>query len=155
MVSSEAGAVCALEFADGEARLARLLRRFQGAVTLRDGAAPAVSAGLEAYFGGEVAALDGIAVGVFGTAFQRTVWGALRGVPAGSTRSYGAVAAGLGRPGAARAVGHANGANPVGIVVPCHRLVGADGSLTGYGGGLERKRWLLAHEARHASMRGG
>ncbi|HEU4533584.1 MAG TPA: MGMT family protein, partial [Polyangiaceae bacterium] len=73
-------------------------------------------------------------------------WAALRGIPAGATTTYGALAAALGRPGASRAVGRANGANPVGIVIPCHRVIGADGSLTGYGGGIERKRWLLEHE---------
>ncbi len=82
-----------------------------------------------------------------GTAFQRRVWGALREIPPGRTRSYGQLAAAAGRPRAARAAGAANGANPVSLVVPCHRVVGADGRLTGYGGGLERKRWLLAHEA--------
>jgi len=74
------------------------------------------------------------------------VWAALRRIPAGTTTSYGALAAEIGRPAAVRAVGLANGANPVAIVVPCHRVIGADGSLTGYGGGLPRKRWLLAHE---------
>ncbi|WP_409484604.1 methylated-DNA--[protein]-cysteine S-methyltransferase [Arsenicicoccus dermatophilus] len=81
-----------------------------------------------------------------GDAFQQRVWRALRAIPYGQTRSYGALAAQLGQPGAAQAVGHANGANPLSIVVPCHRVVGADGSLTGYAGGLARKRWLLAHE---------
>ena len=80
------------------------------------------------------------------TPFQRAVWAALRRIPAGSTTSYGALSAEIGRPAAVRAVGLANGANPVAIVVPCHRVIGADGSLTGYGGGLPRKRWLLAHE---------
>jgi len=78
------------------------------------------------------------------------VWQALREIPAGTTTSYGAIARKLGKPDAMRAVGLANGANPIAIVVPCHRVIGSDGSLTGYGGGLERKRWLLAHEARYA-----
>ena len=81
-----------------------------------------------------------------GTAFQLAVWAALRAIPAGSTLSYGALAARLGRPAAVRAVGAANGANPIALFVPCHRVIAADGTLWGYGGGLERKRWLLAHE---------
>jgi methylated-DNA-[protein]-cysteine S-methyltransferase len=81
-----------------------------------------------------------------GTDFQRAVWKALCTVPCGQTLSYGALARRIGRPKAVRAVGLANGANPIGIVVPCHRVIGADGTLTGYGGGLDRKRWLLAHE---------
>lgn len=83
-----------------------------------------------------------------GTAFQRRVWAALRSIPFGETRGYGALAAQLGRPTAARAVGLANGRNPLSIVVPCHRVVGRDGALTGYAGGLDAKRWLLAHEGR-------
>ncbi len=84
-----------------------------------------------------------------GTPFQRDVWAALREIPVGKTLSYGALAAKIGRPKAVRAVGLANGANPIGIVVPCHRVIGADSSLTGYGGGLDRKRWLLNHEGAH------
>ena len=81
--------------------------------------------------------------------FQREVWAALRAIPVGATTSYGRLAAAIGRPKAVRAVGLANGSNPIGIVVPCHRVIGADASLTGYGGGLERKRWLLEHEGVH------
>ena len=81
-----------------------------------------------------------------GTPFQRAVWAALRRIPAGETLSYGQLAAQIGKPKAVRAVGLANGSNPVGVVVPCHRVIGADGSLTGYGGGLPRKLWLLEHE---------
>jgi methylated-DNA-[protein]-cysteine S-methyltransferase len=101
---------------------------------------------LEAYFGGDLHAIDAIAVRMAGTAFQREVWTALRTIPVGHTISYGALAAQIGRPRAVRAVGLANGANPIGIVVPCHRVIGADASLTGYGGGIDRKRWLLEHE---------
>jgi len=79
------------------------------------------------------------------------VWKALRRIPGGKTTSYGALAKKIGEPKAVRAVGLANGANPVGVVVPCHRVIGSDGSLTGYGGGLPRKKWLLAHEARHTA----
>jgi methylated-DNA-[protein]-cysteine S-methyltransferase len=87
-----------------------------------------------------------------GTPFQQRVWGALRDIPYGETASYGQTAAAVGAPSAARAVGLANGQNPISIVVPCHRVVGADGSLTGYGGGLPAKQWLLAHEASHAGL---
>jgi methylated-DNA-[protein]-cysteine S-methyltransferase len=92
-------------------------------------------------------AIDGLKVAFStGTEFQLCVWRALREVPCGQTWSYGQLARKIGRPSAVRAVGLANGANPVGLVVPCHRVIGSDGSLTGYGGGLHRKRWLLAHE---------
>ena len=81
-----------------------------------------------------------------GTAFQKAVWAALRAIPAGETRSYSQLAAAIGSPKAVRAAGLANGQNPIAVVVPCHRVIGANGTLTGYAGGLERKRWLLAHE---------
>jgi methylated-DNA-[protein]-cysteine S-methyltransferase len=103
---------------------------------------------LGAYFAGEVVDFAAVPVALGGTEFQRRVWTALRGIPAGVTWSYGRLAASLGLgAGAARAVGAANGRNPVGIVVPCHRVVGGDGGLTGYGGGVERKRFLLELEA--------
>lgn len=101
---------------------------------------------LRAYFRGELAAIDKIAVKMNGTEFQKAVWVELRSIAAGTTISYGELAKRVGRPGASRAVGLANGANPIAIVVPCHRVIGANGALTGYGGGLDRKRWLLAHE---------
>ena len=101
---------------------------------------------LRAYFGGDAHACDGLPVETHGTAFQREVWAALREIPWGTTTTYGALAARLGRAGASRAVGLANGQNPVPIVIPCHRVIGAGGKLTGYGGGLERKQWLLRHE---------
>jgi methylated-DNA-[protein]-cysteine S-methyltransferase len=104
-----------------------------------------------AYFDGDVRALDALPVKTQGTAFQSEVWAALRAIPVGQTRSYGQLAAAIGRPSAVRAVGLANGSNPVGVIVPCHRVIGANGTLTGYAGGLERKRWLLAHEAANAS----
>ena len=105
---------------------------------------------MRAYFQGDIAVIDTLPVAFAGTDFQNKVWAALREIPAGETTSYGALARKLGEPKAMRAVGLANGSNPIGVVVPCHRVIGADGSLTGYGGGLERKRWLLAHESRHA-----
>lgn len=99
------------------------------------------------YFAGELGAIDAIPVETGGTPFQREVWRALRGIPCGTTTSYGKIAKQIGHPAAVRAVGTANGANPVAVVVPCHRVIGANGSLTGYGGGMERKRWLLDHES--------
>ncbi len=111
-----------------------------------------LTAALRAYFAGDVKVLDGLPVDLRGTAFQMSVWGALRDIPCGETISYGELARRIGRPSAVRAVGLANGANPVGIVVPCHRVIGASGDLTGYGGGLPRKRWLLAHEAGTAQL---
>jgi methylated-DNA-[protein]-cysteine S-methyltransferase len=106
---------------------------------------------LRAYFDGTMDALDDVPVATGGTAFQRDVWNALRTIPAGDTRSYGELAAKIGRAGASRAVGAANGANPVAIVVPCHRVIGASGAITGYAGGVANKRWLLDHERRHAT----
>jgi len=100
---------------------------------------------LESYFAGRRRAFD-LPLEPRGTPFQREVWQALRAIPFGETRSYGELARQLGRPAATRAVGAANGRNPIAIVIPCHRVIGADGSLTGYGGGMERKRWLLEHE---------
>jgi methylated-DNA-[protein]-cysteine S-methyltransferase len=101
---------------------------------------------LRNYFAGELDAIDHLPVKTAGTLFQRAVWSALREIPLGSTESYGKLAQRIGRPNAVRAVGLANGSNPIGVVVPCHRVIGADGSLTGYGGGMDRKRWLLRHE---------
>jgi O-6-methylguanine DNA methyltransferase len=137
----------ALDFADYEARLLHLLHLHYGAFELVAGrVASRLNEALDAYFAGEVRALEPLPVSTGGTPFQREVWAALRRIPAGTTLSYGALAARLGRPGSARAVGLANGANPVGIVVPCHRVIGAGGALTGYAGGVSRKRWLLQHE---------
>ena len=139
-----------LDWADHDERTHRLLRRHygDGAVAIADGAAGASPAlrTLGRYFAGELRALDALSVATGGSPFQRDVWRVLRAIPPGTTVSYAELAQRVGRPTAFRAVGLANGANPVGIVVPCHRVVGSDGSLTGYGGGLERKRWLLAHE---------
>jgi O-6-methylguanine DNA methyltransferase len=139
----------ALDFWDYQPRMLRLLRLHYGTVTLTEQPAPAaIVAPLRAFFDGDWAALDRIAVATGGTPFQQQVWAALRCIPAGETRSYGRLASEIGRPGASRAVGLANGSNPVAIVVPCHRVIGANAALTGYGGGLERKAWLLNHENR-------
>ena len=141
------GVLRALDFHDYEDRLRRLLIRHYGAVALVEGEAPEpVRASLQAWFAGDLRAFDGLSITTGGTEFQRRVWAALRDIPAGETRSYGQLAAAIGQPTAVRAVGLANGANPVGIVTPCHRVIGAGGALTGYAGGVERKRWLLEHE---------
>jgi methylated-DNA-[protein]-cysteine S-methyltransferase len=143
------GALRALDFEDYEPRMLLLLRRHYGTVTLVPSDAPvAIRAALAAFFAGDLDALAVLSVRTNGTAFQRRVWTALRDIPAGRTSTYGALAAMIGAPTASRAVGLANGANPIAIVVPCHRVIGANGALTGYGGGLARKRWLLEHERR-------
>jgi methylated-DNA-[protein]-cysteine S-methyltransferase len=147
LVTDEAGRLRALDWTDYEARLTRLLRLHYGAMAVEPGAAPQAMTGrLRDYFDGDLASLRAIEWRTAGTPFQRAVWNALVTIPAGETLSYGGLAAKLGCPKAVRAVGLANGSNPVSVVVPCHRLIGADGSLTGYGGGLPRKRWLLTHE---------
>ncbi|MGD0853036.1 MAG: methylated-DNA--[protein]-cysteine S-methyltransferase [Acidimicrobiales bacterium] len=105
---------------------------------------------LDAYFAGELSSFD-LEMDLIGTTFQRNVWAALGEIPYGETISYGELAQCVGNPNASRAVGLANGRNPIAIIVPCHRVIGADGSLTGYGGGLERKTWLLEHEKKHRS----
>jgi methylated-DNA-[protein]-cysteine S-methyltransferase len=104
---------------------------------------------LDAYFAGERTDFD-LPLKMSGTPFQNNVWQGLRTIPFGETISYAELAKRIGRAGASRAVGAANGRNPISIIVPCHRVIGADGSLTGYGGGIENKRWLLEHEARAA-----
>ena len=155
LVVDAGGAVRALDFHDYEDRLRRLLRLHYGAVVLTEGRAPeAVRRAVEAYFAGDLAAFDAIRVETGGTVFQRAVWRALRDIPAGETRTYGQLAQAVGSPKAVRAVGLANGSNPVGLVVPCHRVIGANGSLTGYGGGLSRKQWLLDHEGALRSSTG-
>jgi methylated-DNA-[protein]-cysteine S-methyltransferase len=139
----------ALDFEDHGPRMRRLLWLHYGpdGRNLKDGRGPKViKHALAAYFEGDLTAVDRIAVATGGTAFQRDVWAALRQIAPGTTLSYGALAKKIGRPKAMRAVGLANGANPIAIVVPCHRVIGSDTSLTGYGGGMERKRWLLNHE---------
>jgi methylated-DNA-[protein]-cysteine S-methyltransferase len=124
-----------------------LPERKTGAVNARDRAVlAAASDQLEAYFAGDLTAFD-LPLAPRGTSFQQRVWAALVEIPFGETVSYGSLATRLGRPGAARAVGLANGSNPISIIIPCHRVIGSDGRLTGYGGGIDRKAWLLDHEA--------
>ncbi|HEV2157077.1 methylated-DNA--[protein]-cysteine S-methyltransferase [Bradyrhizobium sp.] len=141
------GALRALDWEDYEPRMRELLRLHYGAVELSDQAAPKhMRTALSRYFDGDLGQLASIAWRIAGTPFQQKVWNALAKIPAGTTMSYGAMAAKIEMPKAIRAVGHANGSNPISVVLPCHRLIGADGSLVKYGGGLERKRWLLRHE---------
>ncbi|MHC2254739.1 methylated-DNA--[protein]-cysteine S-methyltransferase [Bradyrhizobium embrapense] len=147
LVTDDDGVLRALDWDDYEARMLDLLRLHYGAVTLRDGRAPvAMRKALSDYFSGDLDRLADVEWRVAGTPFQQKVWHALPKIPHGTTMSYGALAAELKVPNAMRAVGHANGSNPISVVVPCHRLIGANGSLVKYGGGLERKRWLLRHE---------
>ena len=142
-----AGLLRAVDFWANEPRLRAQLARQYGAVPVEHGQAPApILRAFADYFGGDIRALERVPVATVGTPFQEKVWAALRRIPAGQTRSYGQLAAEIGEPDAARAVGLANAQNPIAIVIPCHRVIGADGSLTGFGGGLPRKRWLLTHE---------
>ena len=145
-------ALCALEFRS-DTRMTRLdarLLRFFAASTIEDTSNAVIERTREwlgAYFAGVSADAQSLPLGALGTRFEQRVWKALRTIPPGETRSYGQVAAQVSSTvNASRAVGLANGANPIAIIVPCHRVIGADGSLTGYGGGLDRKRWLLEHE---------
>lgn len=152
-VTATDGTLHALDFVDFEARLRRLFARHHPGVNLAPGEPPAeLTVALAAYFAGDVTALDGLPVARIGSEFQRRVWAALRQIPAGETRSYGQLAAAIGQPTASRAIGLANGANPIGIVVPCHRVIGSGGALTGYAGGVERKAWLLRHEGALAPL---
>ncbi len=141
------GALCALDYEDYRERMLQLLRTRFGEVTLQPRKHAEFRASLRQYFEGDLAACNPVKIDGGGTAFQRTAWSALRKIPAGRTATYGEIAAKIGAPSAARAVGLANSLNPIAIVVPCHRVVGANGKLTGYAGGLDRKRWLLDHEA--------
>jgi methylated-DNA-[protein]-cysteine S-methyltransferase len=152
--------LCALEFttvqgrARGEERLSRLtarLGRWFPPHEIVDRETPTIARvrrWLDDYFAGASADIGGIPFDMRGAPFEQRVWLALRQIPAGQTTSYGAIATALGSPGASRAVGAANGANPIAIIVPCHRVIGSSGSLIGYGGGLDRKTWLIDHERR-------
>ena len=147
LVFDDEGCLRALDFEDHTERNMKLLRRHYGDVPITEGKAPeSITGPLKAYFDGDLSALERIETATNGTDFQEAAWAALRAIPPGATRSYAQQAATIGRPKAVRAVGLANAANPVGIVNPCHRVIGSSGALTGYGGGMERKRWLLEHE---------
>jgi methylated-DNA-[protein]-cysteine S-methyltransferase len=148
-VADHDGNLRAIDWTDHEPRMHRFLRLHCGKGGFSLEAVPDIkglTSAIHRYFAGELKVIDTLPVQTAGTPFQREVWRALREIPCGSTVSYGKLAQQIGRPAAIRAVGLANGSNPIGVVVPCHRVIGADGSLTGYGGGIERKRWLLAHE---------
>jgi methylated-DNA-[protein]-cysteine S-methyltransferase len=152
-LSSDQG-LCALEFTGPRKRLTRLDRRLGQWFPPHDvveGESPVIARTrrwLAAYFDGRSAALDGLPLDMHGAPFEKRVWEQLLTILPGETTSYGAIARRLGSIGASRAVGLANGANPIAIIVPCHRVIGANGSLTGYGGGLEKKSWLIDHERR-------
>jgi methylated-DNA-[protein]-cysteine S-methyltransferase len=147
IVTDERGVLRAFNWAEFESAMRRGLEAHYGPVPLEEGRVPDnVRGAFEAYFAGDVRALEGLAWAAGGTDFQRSVWTALCTIPAGETVSYRELARRVGKPNAVRAVGLANGRNPIAIMAPCHRVIGADQSLTGYGGGLDRKRWLLRHE---------
>jgi methylated-DNA-[protein]-cysteine S-methyltransferase len=147
LFASDGESICALDFSDYESRMSALLARRYDALEFRRNSDPlGLKRSLADYFAGDLHACDAISVRTGGSAFQESVWKALRTIPAGETWSYGQIATRLKHPGAARAVGHANSLNPVAIIVPCHRVIGASANLTGYAGGLERKQWLLHHE---------
>jgi O-6-methylguanine DNA methyltransferase len=150
---SDGEALRVFDFVDCEERMQRLLALHYGiqpVVESRESLG--IKRQVEAYFEGELVSLDSIPVRTEGTPFQKSVWAELRKIPAGTTSSYGQLAKRIGRPGASRAVGLANGSNPIAVVVPCHRVIGSTGALTGYGGGIERKRWLLKHEGAQLSL---
>jgi methylated-DNA-[protein]-cysteine S-methyltransferase len=139
--------VRALEFDHDPEKMRAHLEPHLGKIELERRANPGgYSDAVRSYFEGDLHAIDAIPADPAGTPFQRSVWSQLREIPVGATRSYADLARAVGRPTATRAVGAANGRNPVAVIVPCHRVIGADGTLTGYGGGLKRKRWLLEHE---------
>ena len=147
LVTDAEGVLRALDWEDYAPRMKELLRLQYGVVVLNEARAPGdMRKALSAYFKGDLDRLGMIKWRVAGTPFQQKVWHALPSVPAGTTMSYGALAAKLEAPNAMRAVGHANGSNPISVVLPCHRLIGANGALVKYGGGLSRKKWLLEHE---------
>ena len=150
IVADRAGKLRTIDWTDHEARMRQLLDRYygKGAYTLQPARDPGgLTGAMRAYFKGDFAAIDRLPVDESaGTPFQKSVWRALRRIPKGKTISYAELARRIGKPKAVRAAGLANGQNPISIVVPCHRVIGSNGTLTGYGGGLPRKKWLLEHE---------
>ncbi|WP_422035629.1 methylated-DNA--[protein]-cysteine S-methyltransferase [Reyranella sp.] len=143
------GRLRAIDWSDYESRMRRLLDRYYcvGRYTISAGRDPGgLTKAMSAYFKGDIAVIDTLPAETTGTPFQRGVWQALRGIKSGTTISYAELARRIGSPRAVRAAGLANGQNPIGIVLPCHRVIGSNGTLTGYGGGLPRKKWLLEHE---------
>lgn len=166
IVTDQQGQLRALEWADFHHRLLQLLVRHYGvAVSPKEMGSKITSSGaktsfslnqdsvdtavrqrIQDYFSGDLHAIDSLPVATAGTEFQRRVWQMLRTIPCGQIMTYGQMAAKLDNPGASRAVGLANGSNPISVVVPCHRVIGSNGALTGYAGGVDRKKWLLIHE---------
>jgi methylated-DNA-[protein]-cysteine S-methyltransferase len=147
IVADEEGNLRALDWSSHEARLQKLLARYCAGFTLAPTRNPyGFADAMRAYFSGNTKIIDKLPVRFGGTSFQQRVWIELRKIPCGTTISYSELARRIDQPKAVRAVGLANGSNPLSIVVPCHRVIGANGNLTGYGGGIERKNWLLAHE---------
>ena len=148
ILTDKKGNLRALDWSDCEARLNRLLRLHYGTdYEIVEGMRLSKASLLVGkYFAGDLKAIDKIKVETHGTPFQKEVWAALRKIPAGKTTTYAALAKKVGAPSAVRAVGAANGANPIGVVVPCHRMIATNGKLTGYAGGLHRKKYLLEHE---------
>jgi methylated-DNA-[protein]-cysteine S-methyltransferase len=149
LLLDEEKSVRLFEWVDHQARMDRLLARHYPTTSFsvsEETAPEPYHRAIQAYFAGELNALNTLPIAFGGTVFQQTVWQALQTIPAGRTLSYGQLAALIGNPKGMRAVGLANGANPIALIVPCHRVIGANGTLTGYGGGMERKHWLLRHE---------
>jgi methylated-DNA-[protein]-cysteine S-methyltransferase len=156
IVADHDGNLRASDWTDHEARMRRLLRLHYGenGFRLEPTRNPhGLTVAIGRYFAGDLTAIDNLPVETAGTPFQREVWRALRRITCGTTVSYAKLAERIGQPTAVRAVGLANGSNPVGVVLPCHRVIGSNGSLTGYGGGIERKRWLLEHESKRTNDR--
>lgn len=149
VLTLESGALRLIVWVDEHPKLAPALRAYSSdpRYAMREASNPGgATEALRRYFDGDLGALDRLTVASIGTPFQSAVWRALRAIDCGTTLSYAELARRIQKPSAVRAVGLANGQNPINLVVPCHRVIGSDGSLTGYGGGLHRKRWLLAHE---------
>ncbi|BAY14631.1 O-6-alkylguanine-DNA/cysteine-protein methyltransferase [Anabaenopsis circularis NIES-21] len=147
LIVTDGEKLCALDFADYEPRMLKLLKKRYGSFDFQYVKNPqGFSNQIQAYFDGDRTSLNNIPISTGGTVFQQQVWLALRTIPWGKTISYTELAVRIGKPKAYRAVGMANSLNPIALVLPCHRVVGANATLTGYAGGLERKRWLLNHE---------
>ncbi len=147
IVMFEKNTIFGLDFAHNATRLNDLMTRYWGFTDILEANAPeTITKAIHRYFEGDKNAFNTLKTALNGTEFQMAIWQAIRNVPWGETRSYGQLAKEIKRPKAVRAVGAANGANPIALIHACHRIIGADGTLTGYAGGLDKKKWLLAHE---------
>lgn len=142
--------LCALEYPEYHDRMSQLLKKRYGDFTLEK-AAPSniITEKLQKYFLGDITSIIDISTSISGTSFQQEVWKSLQNIPAGTTSNYKEIAVNIKKPHAARAVGYANSLNPIAIVIPCHRVISANGKINGYAGGTERKKWLLQHEHEH------